>query len=140
MTTSNGTRILEKMNSKVLIGCLNNANAVADASIELGESHVDLVMAGVWGKFSIEDFLAAGEIIYQISEKCGDCEISEYAKSAILASRDFDEVKKAFYESTSGNKLKSLGYEKDIEFSLCKNSTKNVGKYDGKKINKINFK
>ena len=140
LTTSNGTRILENMNSKVLIGCLNNANAVADASIELGETHVDLVMAGVWGKFAIEDFLAAGEIIYQISEKCSDCEISEYAKSAILASRDFDEVKKAFYESTSGNKLKSLGYEKDIEFSLCKNSTKNVGKYDGKKINKIKFK
>lgn len=140
LTTSNGTRILEKMNSKVLIGCLNNANAVADASVELGESHVDLVMAGVWGKFAIEDFLAAGEIIHQISEKCSSCEISEYAKSAILASRNFDEVKKAFYESTSGNKLKSLGYEKDIGFSLCKNSTRNVGRYNGKKINKINFK
>lgn len=140
LTTSNGTRILEKMNSKVLIGCLNNSSAVADAGIELGKSHIDLVMAGVWGKFAIEDFLASGEIIYQISKKCSDCEIDEYAKSAVLASRDFDAVKKAFYESTSGNKLKSLGYEKDIGFSLSKNSTKNVGKYDGKKINKINFK
>ncbi|WP_295725971.1 2-phosphosulfolactate phosphatase [uncultured Methanobrevibacter sp.] len=140
LTTSNGTRILEKMNSKVLIGCLNNASAVAKASIELGESHVDLVMAGVWGKFAIEDFLASGEIIYQIYKNCSECEIDEYAKSAVLASRDYNAVQKAFYESTSGNKLKSLGYEKDIGFSLNKNSTKNVGKYDGIKINKVNFK
>ena len=140
LTTNNGTRILEKMNSKVLIGCLNNASAVAKASIELGESHVDLVMAGVWGKFAIEDFLASGEIIYQIYKNCSECEIDEYAKSAVLASRDYNAVQKAFYESTSGNKLKSLGYEKDIGFSLNKNSTKNVGKYDGIKINKVNFK
>ncbi|WP_407431201.1 2-phosphosulfolactate phosphatase [Methanobrevibacter sp.] len=140
LTTSNGTRILEKMNSKVLIGCMNNAEAVAEASIDLAKTHIDLVMAGVWGNFAIEDFLACGEIIYQISKRCSDCEISEYAKSAILASRDYGEVKKAFYESTSGNKLKNLGYEKDIEYSLCKNSTKNVGIYKNNKINKINFK
>lgn len=140
LTTSNGTRILEKMNSKVLIGCLNNAEAVAEAGLDLAETHIDLVMAGVWGNFAIEDFLAAGEIIYQISEKCGECEIDEYAKSAILASRDYGAVKKAFYESTSGNKLKSLGYEKDIEYSLCKNSTKSVGIYKDNMINKINFK
>ncbi|WP_296889560.1 2-phosphosulfolactate phosphatase [uncultured Methanobrevibacter sp.] len=140
LTTSNGTRILEKMNSKVLIGCMNNAEAVAEASINLAKTHIDLVMAGVWGNFAIEDFLAGGEIIYLISEKCSECEISEYAKSAVLASRDYDEVKKAFYESTSGNKLKNLGYEKDIEYCLCKNSTKNVGIYKNNKINKINFK
>ena len=140
LTTSNGTRILEKMNSQVLIGCLNNAEAVADASINLAKNHVDLVMAGVWGNFAIEDFLAAGEIIHQISKKCSDCEIDEYAKSAILASRDYDSVKKAFFESTSGNKLKNLGYEKDIEYALSKNSTKNVGTYKNNKINKIKFK
>lgn len=140
LTTSNGTRILEKMNSQVLIGCLNNAEAVADASISLAKNHVDLVMAGVWGNFAIEDFLAAGEIIHQISKKCSDCEIDEYAKSAILASRDYDSVKKAFFESTSGNKLKNLGYEKDIEYALSKNSTKNVGTYKNNKINKIKFK
>ncbi|SDA61470.1 2-phosphosulfolactate phosphatase [Methanobrevibacter millerae] len=130
LTTSNGTRILEKMNSTVLIGCLNNAEAVAEASLKVAESHIDLVMAGVWEKFAIEDFLAAGEIIHQISKKCEECEISEYAKSAVLASRDFEEVKKAFYESTSGNKLKGLGYEDDIAYSLAKNSSKNVGIYE----------
>lgn len=139
LTTSNGTRILENMNSKVLIGCLNNAQSAAEASLKIAESHIDLVMAGVRGKFAIEDFLAAGEIIHQISMK-ENCEISEYAKSAILASRDYDLVKEAFYESTSGNKLKSLGYEKDIDYSLCKNISKNVGIYRDNSINTINFK
>ena len=140
LTTSNGTRILENMKSTVLIGCLNNAQSVAEASLELATEHIDLVMAGVWGKFAIEDFLASGEIIYEISKRCKDCEISEYAKSAVLARSDYDAVKKAFHESTSGNKLKSLGYENDIEYSLCKNSSKNVGLYVDGSINKINFK
>ena len=140
LTTSNGTRILENMDSKVLIGCLNNADAVADASLELAEDHIDLVMAGVWENFAIEDFLAAGEIIYHISKKCDNCEISEYAKAAILASRDYNAVKKAFYESTSGNRLKELGYLDDVNLSLEKNSSKNVGLYEENSITKLKFK
>ena len=134
LTTSNGTRILEKMNSKVLIGCMNNAMAVAQASLEIAAGHIDVVMAGVWEKFAIEDFLAAGEIISEISKVCDNCEVSEYAQAAVLASRNYELVKKAFYESTSGNKLKSLGYEKDIAFCLEKNSTDKVGIYDKRKI------
>ncbi|WP_407380839.1 2-phosphosulfolactate phosphatase [Methanobrevibacter sp.] len=141
LTTSNGTRILENMNSKVLIGCMNNAKAVAKASAELASDHIDVVMAGVWGKFAIEDFLAAGEIISEIREICKDCEISEYAQSAILASRNDELVKKAFYESTSGNKLANLGYRDDISYCLEKNSTANVGIYDKniKYISKLNI-
>ena len=132
--------ILENMGSKVLIGCLNNAEAVADACLKLTQEHVDLVMAGVWGNFAIEDFLAAGEIIYQISKKCNDCEISEYAKAAILASRDYSAVKKAFYESTSGKRLTELGYLEDVDFSLKINSSQNVGLYEKNAITKLRFK
>ena len=101
LTTSNGTRILENMKSTVLIGCLNNAESVAQASLNLATEHIDLVMAGVWGKFAIEDFLAAGEIIYEISKRCEDCEISEYAKSAVLARGDYEAaVNQIFRELT----------------------------------------
>ena len=139
LTTSNGTRILERMNSRVLIGCMNNAKAVGKASVEIACDHIDVVMAGVWEKFAIEDFLAAGEIINEISEVCNDCEISEYAQAAVLASRDYELVKKAFYESISGKKLKSLGYENDIAFCLEKNSTDNVGLYDKSKITRLDI-
>ena len=140
LTTSNGTRILEDMNSKVLIGSLINASAVAKASLNLATTHIDVVMAGVRGEFAIEDYLAAGEIIYQISEICKDCEISEYAQSAILESRDYNEVKKAFHESRSGKRLTKLGYLDDVELCLKKNSSQNVALYEKNLITRLKFK
>ena len=137
LTTSNGTRILEDMNSKVLIGCLNNAKAVAEVSLKLAKTHIDVVMAGVRGEFAIEDYLTAGEIIYQISEICKDCEISEYAQSAVLESRDYETDKKAFHESKSGKRLTKLGYLNDVKLSLKKNSSKNVALYENNVITRV---
>ena len=39
LTSTNGTRILKNMKSKVLVGCMLNAKAVALKSINLAESH-----------------------------------------------------------------------------------------------------
>ncbi len=139
LTTSNGTRILKDMDSTVLIGCLANAESVAEKSLELGNSEIDVVMAGVRGEFAIEDYLAAGEIIYQIARNCDYCEISEYAQSAILASRDYNMVKKAFYESRSGKRLTKLGHRKDVDFCLKMNSTNNVGIYHDNAINRLDL-
>ena len=134
LTTSNGVRILEAMNSNVLIGCLANANSVAKKSLELAETHIDVVMAGINREFAIEDYLAGGEIIHQISKLCDECEISEYAKSAVLASRDYKQFRKAFHESSSGKILTGLGYEQDIDLCLKMNTSNNVGFYKNNKI------
>ena len=128
-TSTNGTRILENMNSKVLVGSMVNAKAVGLKSIELAGEHIDVVMAGVKGEFAIEDFLAAGEILYWISENLDDCELSEYAKAAILATRDYELVKDAFLNSRTAKRLIDLGYKDDIELSLLKNITDNVAIY-----------
>lgn len=141
LTTSNGTRILEMMDSTVLIGSFINAKAVAETSLEMAKnnnlSHIDIVMAGWKGNFAIEDFLASGEIIYYIQKKLKetndkefDFDISEYAQSAILASRDYDAVKNVIYNTKSSKRLIKLGYEKDIEFSLQKNISENVAIYE----------
>ncbi len=137
LTTSNGTRILENMSSKVLVGSLVNAKAVAEKSIELAATHIDVVMAGWKGNFALEDFLASGEIIYWICENLKDCVLNDLAKASIMASRDYDEVKKGFYNSDSGKRLMKLDYEKDIEYCLEKNITDNVGIYENKKIKLI---
>ena len=128
LTTSNGTRILENMKSKVLIGCMINAKAVALKSQKLATSHIDIVMAGVKGEFAIEDFLAAGEILFWISQNC-QCELSEFAQSAVLASRNYDMVKKAFLNSGSGKRLRKLNYEDDIQYCMQKNTSENVAIY-----------
>ena len=134
LTTSNGTRILENMNSKVLIGSLVNAKAAALKSIRLAEEHIDVVMAGVKGEFAIEDFLASGEILYWINENIDDCKLSEYAQCAVLASRNYESLKEAFITSNSAKRLIKLGYEDDVNLCCLKNITDNVAIYDNNEL------
>lgn len=137
LTTGNGTRILEGMTSKALVGCLANAKAVGLKSIELATDHIDVIMAGRRGNFALEDFLASGEILYWICENLKDFELNDLAKAAIMASRDYQEVKKGFFESDSGKNLLKLNYKKDIEICLEKNISENVGVYENKVIKTI---
>ena len=134
LTTTNGTRILENMPSKVLVGCMANAKSVAKKSVQLADEHIDVVMAGVKGEFAIEDFLASGEILYWINQLCSDCELSEYAKSAILASRDYESVNEAFITSRTAKRLIDLEKLSDVEISLMKNISDNVAIYNNKEL------
>lgn len=134
LTTSNGTRILENMDSKVLVGSMVNAKAVAEKSIQLAEDHIDVVMAGVRGEFAIEDYLACGEIIYWIKENLSDCELSEYAQTSVLATRDYDALKDAFINSRTARRLIELGYEDDVELCCERNITENVAIYNEKEL------
>lgn len=133
-TSTNGTRILENMNSKVLVGSLVNAKAVALKSIQLAGEHIDVVMAGVKGEFAIEDFLASGEILYWISKTCEDCELSEYAKSAVLASRDYKSLKDAFITSRTAKRLIALDNWDDVELCSQKNISDNVAIYENNEL------
>ena len=137
LTTSNGTRILENMTSNVLVGSMINAEAVALKSIQIAESHIDVVMAGVRGEFAIEDFLASGEILYWICKNLDEYELSEYAKSAILASRNYENVKESFLTSRSGKRLIGLGYGQDVKFCCLKNISKNVAQYKNNELTLI---
>lgn len=134
LTTSNGTRILENMKSKVLVGCMVNAKSVGSKSIKLAEDHIDVVMAGVRGSFALEDFLASGEILYRICQSLDEYEINDYAKAAILASRDYEAVKEGFYNSASGRRLTKLNCRDDIECCLSKNVTDNVATYENNEL------
>lgn len=116
ITTSNGTRILENMKARTLIGSFVNAKAVAEAASEIADKHIEIVMAGVRGEFAIEDFLGAGAIISNLT----DYELDEMALSSYMASRDEKMVNKAVINSNSASGLKKLGYNKDISFSIKK--------------------
>ena len=98
--------------------------------------------------FATEDFLAAGEILYWIQKELDhqnktniddidyfkeETGITEYAVSAILASRDKELVEKVSVKSKSGRRLAYLGYEDDVLFCVKRNISENVGIYkDGK--------
>ena len=113
LTTSNGTRILKDMNSTVLVGSMVNAKAVGYKSVEIAENEIDVVMAGYKGNFALEDFLAAGEILYWVCDRLNnECEISDYAKAAIMASRDYDALKKDFIIATPEENCPDLNPKK----------------------------
>lgn len=135
LTTSNGTRILENMNSKVLVGSMVNAKSAALKAIEICEGEIDVVMAGYKGNFALEDFLVSGEILYWIYRLSDSCELTDYAKAAILASRNYEQTCKGIYDSNSGRKLERLGSGRDIDCCVLKNITDNVGIYQKNKIN-----
>lgn len=139
LTTSNGTRILENMTGNVLIGSLANAESCGLKSVKLAENHIDVVMAGVKGKFAVEDFLASGEILYQISRNLDEYELSEYAKAAILASRNHEAVISAVKSSNTAKRLIKLGYEDDVDLCCEKNISDNVGNYFNKRIVNLNL-
>ena len=137
LTTTNGTRILENMNSTVLVGCLINAKAVGSASATIAQNHIDVVMAGAKGQFALEDFLSSGEILYWICQNLDDYEINDLAKAAIIASRDYNSLKAGFYNSRTGKRLSSLGYKKDINLCCKKNISENVAIYKNQELKLI---
>ncbi|WP_407409622.1 2-phosphosulfolactate phosphatase [Methanobrevibacter sp.] len=137
LTTTNGTRILENMNSQVLVGSLVNAKAVGETSARIAETHIDVVMAGVKGEFALEDFLASGEILYQICQNLEDYELNELAKAAIIASRDYNSLKSGFYNSRSGKHLSKIGYKNDVTCCCQKNISENVAVYANKELKLI---
>ena len=131
LTTSNGTRILKDMDSTVLVGSMVNAKAVGYKSVEIAENEIDVVMAGYKGNFALEDFLAAGEILYWICDRLNnECEISDYAKAAIMASRDYDALKEGFYNCNSGRKLSEIKFKKKLDGCVLKNISENVAIYE----------
>ncbi len=149
LTTTNGVRVLENMDAEtILIGSFINAKACAKAACELATEHIELVMGGFQRTFAIEDFLAAGEIMYWIQEELSkqnkldiddvnyfkeETGITEYALSAILASRNNKLVEKNSIKSKSGRRLSYLGYADDVKLCVQRNISENVGIYkDGK--------
>ncbi|MBC7119028.1 MAG: 2-phosphosulfolactate phosphatase [Methanobacteriaceae archaeon] len=133
LTTSNGTRILKNLRSRALIGSIINARAVARAAVELANNEIEIIMAGVNGRFAIEDFLTAGEIIYYLR----DFQLDEFAKAAMIAARDKKIVDNMILNSSSALKLKKLGFFEDVKFSIQRNISSNVPIYDGKLIKKL---
>ena len=61
-------------------------------------------------------------------------ELSEYAKAAILASRDYESLKEAFMNSRTAKRLIELGYKEDVELSCLKNISDNVAIYENNKL------
>jgi 2-phosphosulfolactate phosphatase len=130
ITTSNGTRILEGIRGRALIGSFVNAQAVAQKAREIANDHIELVMAGVRGRFAIEDFLGAGEIISHLkTNNPNEMALDEMAQSAFLAVQNHELVDHHVKNSLSARNLRKLGFSEDVEFCLQRDISKIVPQF-----------
>lgn len=133
ITTSNGTRIMEGIKANILIGSFVNAKASAKEALKRANSNIEIVMAGVEGRFAIEDYLGAGEIISHLKNH----DLDENALGAYMASLDEELVNKAVKNSRSARKLGDLGLSDDVDFCLKRNLYDHVPVYENGSITGI---
>jgi 2-phosphosulfolactate phosphatase len=111
LTTTNGTRaIVAAANDceAVLLGSLLNLEAVAGVAARRGVD-VEIVCAGMDGRFTIEDSYCAG----RIAELLGG-EPTEAAEAAIRLARSFESAEEAFGSGRSAANLRENGVAEDI--------------------------
>ena len=121
LTTTNGTRVIEASRgaSTILTGAFVNASSLADelASGTHG-SHVVVVGCGWEGHRASEDEAAAGAILHRLGGR--GAELDGRARRVVEAylSRPAERLR----NNSAARRLRSLGYERDLDFCLGEDS------------------
>jgi 2-phosphosulfolactate phosphatase len=117
MTTTNGTKAIHHSvrADKIIIGCMLNGKAIAE-NVTFDKRDVSIICAGTGGKFSLDDFICAGKIIYDCMA-LRECELEDFAATAFMAYRDNKANVLDFVSRASHYKyLLSLGLEEDVKY------------------------
>jgi len=130
-SSTNLTRILSRITrkSRVLVGCLNNAKAVANYAKRIGGGDVLIVACGTKQGPAVEDLIGAGAIVdYLMAE-----DLTDDALVALGLYRNPNWRSLAERGRVAG-RLRGLGFNKDIDFCLSLNTSSVVAGLVGKKI------
>ena len=117
LSTTNGTRAihLSLCADKIVIGCMLNSKAIAK-HVCSGKLNVVIICAGTYGKFSLDDFICAGKIIFECL-KLKAIELEDFAATAYMAYRDNKRKVLEYLKMASHYQyLISLGLEEDIKY------------------------
>jgi len=126
LCTSNGTRVLSRLAGMpaVLVACLDNARACAEAAVDLAASlgvDVGVVCAGRKGSFALDDAYAAGVVVERLVEAGRDRGVEVRLRDAAVAVvrllSTYPDVMTAFEESETGHQVHTIHAEPDLE--LC---------------------
>ena len=127
LCTTNGTAVVSRLRGAdhLLVGCLRNARAVAEAAVRLagaaaGDAGIQVVCAGSEGDFVLDDAVAAGVIVGRIGEWAAatgrDVELTDAARAAVLVRDGFPSLLAAMADSNGGDTLARIGRPDDIAF------------------------
>ncbi len=135
LSTTNGTAILHRLHrvEHVLIGCIRNARACADAALGLAEGRgegVQVVCAGQQGGFVLDDAVAAGVIVGRIDEgaraRGGRPVLTDAAAAAVRLRDSFPDLMAAMEASDGGRVLMAIGQQADTAFCAQEDATRTV--------------
>ena len=135
LTTTNGTVAINKSKNanNIYIGCMLNGRAVAKKIAEEDKDTV-ILCAGTYGKFSLDDFICAGKIIYE-TISINDAQLDDFSTAALCSYKDHKNDTLSYVKLASHYKyLLSIGLECDIKYCFKEDMIKCVPKYDSGKI------
>jgi len=125
LSTTNGTAVLSRLQRLpvVLVGCLLNASACAEAAFSEAISRdtgIGILCAGERGRFALEDAVAGGRIAERILElaaaRGAGCRLSDGTRAALRLAAAYPVPGDALWGSSTGDLLVSLSAQADIEF------------------------
>ena len=125
LSTTNGTRALEQVQTvpRVFTCSLNNLAAVARQLKALAVDHVWIVGSGWEGRYSLEDSLAAGALLYTLATALGSdphnhCGNDEMTAAVALWQVWQHNPEACLRLATHGQRLQRLG-DHDADFRCC---------------------
>lgn len=123
MTTSNGTRAIEKTvegAERIYISAFLNVGRVANQIVE-DDKDVVIICSGTDDNFSLDDALCAGEIIKRVCEK-KKVELSDMAIGLKFIAENSKDIPTTLAGTKHYEYLKSIGFTGDMEhcFSMDK--------------------
>jgi 2-phosphosulfolactate phosphatase len=130
MTTTNGTNAISRATSakEIIIGCMLNGKAVAKRIASSCDDTV-IACAGTKGQFSIDDFICAGKILYDLKELC-NIELDDMCSAACMAYEDYKGRVLEYVKNAAHYKyMLSIGLEDDIEYCFKEDETDVVPVY-----------
>lgn len=135
LSTSNGTAVLGQLQQMpvVLVGCLLNARACAEAAVAMASSlgiGVGIVCAGTLGRFALDDAVAAGLLVGRMIKTLatrGDCwDLTDAATAAFRLCSAFPRIEDALARSVAGRLVTRLGAGDDVPFCARIDITRTV--------------
>lgn len=119
MTTTNGTRAIQKANrAQTVLACsLLNVTACVEAALSLGRD-MTVLCSGTQDVFSLEDGLCAGMAVDEVLRLSGgQAEVSDFGlamQACYLQNRN--RLLEALLGCSNGKRLIRLGFQADIEY------------------------
>jgi len=126
LSTTNGTVVLGRVRSApaVLVGCLLNARACADAAVAIAcelDASIGIVCAGQRGRFAVDDAIAAGYILHDaraaLDRRGEPAALTDSAIAALKLRASSPDLVAALRECEAGRLVTALGAGDDVD--LC---------------------